>query len=141
MYYNFSQFFSSRFFFSSLFFFFFFFFSMKRRKSESSLDKKSFKSSSGQLFVPRKLHSVVRQRTATNQVTSNPPLPPHFPLSTASRPPPPFVDRKWNGCFALNLLRDREFLRSPISPYFAFIIVISIHHPMPRPIFHPPPPR
>ena len=42
------------------------------------------------------------------------------------------------GCFALNLLRGREFLPSPISPYFVFIIVISIH-PMARPIFHPPP--
>lgn len=65
---------------------------------------------------------------------------PSFSLIHGLSSSPPFVDRKWNGCFALNLLRDREFLRSPISPYFAFIIVISIH-PMPRPIFHPPPHR
>lgn len=59
--------------------------------------------------------------------------PPHFLLSSFSSSP--FVDRKWNDCFVLNLLRSREFLRSPISPYSAFIIVISIH-PMARPIFH-----
>lgn len=44
-------------------------------KERRSAGKKSFKSSSGQLFVPGKLHFVVRQLAPTNQVTGNHPSP------------------------------------------------------------------
>lgn len=49
------------------------------------------------------------------------------------------LNRKWNGCFVLNLLQAREFLPSPIFSYFAFIIIISIQRGLAHILLSPTP--
>lgn len=51
------------------------------------------------------------------------------------------LSRKWNACFVLNLLQAREFLPSPISSYFAFMIIISIQRGLGPYFIMPSPPR